>query len=175
MRHTTSILIIQTAAACGFEAGAAHVEWVGSHTDPSTGNLITNYLYLTDDYVFGATTNVQVINGVPDSFSFSPPPRRCCSGQLARAFRTVGLLFSRSPIRTPTLTGRLLPRRSTPMSPRPIRLDELTTLPSRVQITANELNLQDAIITGQNYLSITASNQFDGSPGCADRRAVFRH
>ena len=42
----------------------------------------------------------------------------------------------------------------------------LTTLPSRIRITATqELNMTDAIMSGQNYLYLSATNQFDGSAG----------
>jgi len=41
----------------GFQPGAAHVQWAGSYTDPATGNPVTTYLYLTDDYLEGTLTN----------------------------------------------------------------------------------------------------------------------
>lgn len=65
------------ATIASLDAGAAHVEWVGAYTDAATGNSATNYLYLTDDYELGATTNAGLtlapINqgaGVPENYTF---------------------------------------------------------------------------------------------------------
>jgi hypothetical protein len=54
------------------------------------------------------------------------------------------------------------PTNATPTNPG----GALTNLPGRIQITAsNELNLGLAIISGQNYMSLWAPKQFDGSVG----------
>ena len=47
------------AGVLGFAPGAAHVEWVGQYLDAGfRGDVCQSYLYLTDDYVLGASTNV---------------------------------------------------------------------------------------------------------------------
>ena len=44
----------------------------------------------------------------------------------------------------------------------------LTNMPGRIEISAaNELDLSYAHIAGPNYLSVQASNQFDGSAGAS--------
>jgi len=158
-------LVTQTNLA--FAAGAAHVEWVASYTDAASGNTINNYLYLTDDYALGATTNDLIIQGVPLNFSFATSPTplipfvpnsqsfaplpngfmsnnyACFFGSLAAS--TVGTNVS---FRNPHGT--------------------ITNLPGKIWITAsNELNLAFTTMSGLNYLNLNCTNQFDGSPGAA--------
>src|SRR6202000_61649 len=55
----------------GFGAGDAVIEWSGTFQDPVSGNFFGNFLYLDDDYVLGASTNVVLLNnGYPDNFTF---------------------------------------------------------------------------------------------------------
>lgn len=148
-----------------FAPGAAHVEWVGTVDDPATCGTATNYLYLTDDYVLGASTNVFIYNGTPDNFSFVTSPTPLLSGPVAPGFYNV---FPSGTITNPYsyFDGQLIsttaPTNATPVNPS----GAITNLPGRIQITANnELNLGLVAISGQNYLSLTATNQFDGSIG----------
>lgn len=61
--------------------GFAHVEWVGTYTNPATGQPVTHYLYLDDDYVAGSSSNILSFGssglGVPWNYSlltcFYPP------------------------------------------------------------------------------------------------------
>ena len=147
-----------------FAPGAAHVEWVGTVNDPATCSTTTNYLYLTDDYVLGASTNVFIYNGTPDNFTFVTSPTPLLSGPLAPSFTS----FPSGVITNPYsyFDGQLIvtttPTNATPTNPG----GALTNLPGRIQITAsNELNLGLAIISGQNYMSLWAPKQFDGSVG----------
>lgn len=150
----------------GFEPGAAHVEWVGTYTDPASGNPITDYLYLTDNYLFGASTNVAVINGVPDNFTFITSPTQ--------------LLFGPTPIGVPvfpdafmsnnyavmfgTLTASTVSTNASLVNPS----GNVTNLPGAIKISANNtLNLAYSTISGLNYLSLNCTNQFQGSPGAA--------
>lgn len=38
--------------------GFAHVEWSGTYVDAASGQVVTNYLYLDDDYVQGSSSNL---------------------------------------------------------------------------------------------------------------------
>jgi len=154
-------------ATFGSEAGAGHVEWVGSYTDPATGNLHTNYLYLSDNYAFGATTNVALVGGVPDSFSFVTSPTPLVNPINAVPAGFVNGLFPNQAFTNPYayFNGTIIPTTVATNISTQNPHGTLTNLPGRIQITANNLNLQNTIIGGQNYLSLVASNQFQGSSG----------
>jgi hypothetical protein len=153
------------AGALGFAAGAAHVEWVGTYINPATGAATTNYLYLTDDYVFGATTNVALINGVPDNFTFITSTTPLLANPTAAGFQNVftpGILTNRYSYFNAQLVSTTAPTNATPANPS----GALTNLNGRIQITASgELNLAQAQISGMNYLALTSTNQFDGNVG----------
>jgi len=155
---------IDTALDSGFGAGSAHVEWVGAVDDPATCNTATNYLYLTDDYVLGASTNVFIYNGTPDNFSFVTSPTPLLFGPLAPFFPGFpsGALTNPYSYFDGQLIATTTPTNATPANPS----GAITNLPGRIQITAsNELNLGLASISGLNYMSLTATKQFDGSVG----------
>jgi hypothetical protein len=149
----------------GFAPGAAHVEWVGAVNDPTTCGTTTNYLYLTDDYVLGASTNVFINNGAPDNFTFIASPTPLLSGPVAPGFFNVfpsGATTNFYSYFDGQLISTTAPTNATPLNPS----GAITNMPGRIQITANnELNLGLVLISGQNYLSLTATNQFDGSVG----------
>ena len=153
-------------ATLGFEAGSAHVEWVGTSVDPASGNVQTSYLYLTDNYRFGASTNNQVIGGVPENFSFFTSPTPLLVNPTPAGF--LNNVFSFQNISNPYayMNGQILATTvSTNISPANPH-GTLTNLPARFIINASqELNLDNAVIGGQNYLSLNAPNQFDGSSG----------
>lgn len=157
------------AATTNLGSGFATVEWDGPYINSSTGQTLTNYLYLNDDYVAGSATNVPVINGVPDNFVFTQSgtpfvigPTNA-SGYPAGIFQPPGVTVTNSYsyvdaqlISSTTATN---PSLSNPSG-------ALTNLPGRIQINASgELDLTLAQISGPNYLSLTATNQFDGSAG----------
>ena len=148
-----------------FGPGAAHVEWVGTVNNPATCGTATSYLYLTDDYVLGASTNVMMANGTPDNFTFVTSPTPLLSGPIAPLFYNG---FPNGAITNPYsyFVGQVIvttvPTNVTPANPS----GALTNLPGRIQITANNaMNLNLAAISGLNYMSLTATNQFDGSAG----------
>jgi hypothetical protein len=153
----------------GLGGGAATIQWVGTFVNPSTGIVSTNYLYLNDDYVLGASTNVTLINGIPSNFTItvggpntSLPTATATSlsgfpypsGVLTNVYSYADIQL----IPTSVATGPTVTNPS----------GALTNLPARTEITANqELNLAEANINGQNYLSLTCTNQFDGAAGAA--------
>lgn len=156
----------------GLDAGAAHVEWVGSYTDPATGLSSTNYLYLTDDYALGATTNAGLTlfpvnqgTGVPENFSFVTSPSPLFGNPTPAGFQNVftdGYITNRYSYMNGQIIPSTVATNITGTNPH----GTIPNLPSKIIITANNrLNLQNAIIYGENYLALTATNQFDGSAG----------
>ncbi|HEX3857365.1 MAG TPA: hypothetical protein VHY30_08725 [Verrucomicrobiae bacterium] len=153
-------------AGIGFGNGSVTIEWVGSYQDAASGNFFNNYLYLNDDYALGATTNVALINGYPDNFTFTESSTQLPIGVVPAppGFLNVfpsGTLTNRYAFANVQLT-------STTVSTNSIQdaNHSITNLPGRIQISAaNELNLDLAQITGPNYLSVQSTNQFDGSGG----------
>jgi hypothetical protein len=149
----------------GFEGGAAHVEWMGLTVDSATGNAQTNYLYLTDNYVYGASTNNFVYGGVPENFNFFTSPTPLLANPITPGFMDVftDAFMSNS---YAYMNGSILASSVSTNVSATNPHGTLTNLPGRVMITASqELNLDQAIIGGPNYLSLTATNQFDGSGG----------
>lgn len=149
----------------GFGVGAAHVEWDGGYQDPATGNMLTNYLYLTDDYALGASTNVAVINGVPDNYTFVTSTTPLMAGPTPAGFLPV---FTDAYITNPfsymngTIVAGSAATNASPANPS----GAITNLTGQVYLAGtNDLNLNYATISGQNYLSIYSPTQFEGSAG----------
>lgn len=69
-------------SATAFGGGNVTVEWITSYTNYATGLPIYNYLYLNDNYVLGASTNVALAGtpGYPDNFTFIESPVRLNPG-----------------------------------------------------------------------------------------------
>jgi hypothetical protein len=150
-------------AGLGFGSGNVTVEWTGSYQDVATGNYLKDYLYLNDNYDLGASTNVMLINGYPDNFTFTestvklinqtPAPVQFYNNFPAGTI-TNRYAFANVQLVAGTASTNTIPNLS------------VTNLPGRVQINASsELNLALAQITGPNYMSVQSTNQFDGSPG----------
>jgi len=146
--------------------GCVNIGWSANTVDPASGNPVNNYLYLTDDYLWGGSTNVAVLaNGQPDNFVFSTSPNP--------------LLFSPAPsgfvnefpnIVTTNLfaymNGSLVPSTITTNASGWNPSGNITNLPSAIKLSAaNTLNLAYTTISGPNYLSLFCTNQFQGSPG----------
>ena len=150
----------------GLGSGEVNIEWAGSYVDPATGNPATHYLYLNNDYVQGASSNVMVIGGVPDNFTFTGSATQVFAGTPAAsgffnvfppgAITNSYAYVNAQPISTSVTTNASGTNPS----------GALTNLPGRIQINAGrELNLALAQIVGPNYLSLTSTNQFDGNDG----------
>jgi hypothetical protein len=153
-------------AGFGLGSGEANVEWVGSYVDPATGNSATHYLYLNDDYVWGASTNVSVVGGLPNNFTFTESANRLFAGTLTASgflnvFPNITLSNYYAYVNA-QLVSTSVPTNATVSNPH----GALTNLPARIQISASrELNLALAVIAGPNYMSLTCTNQFDGNTG----------
>ncbi len=148
-----------------FNGGDVTVEWSAPYLDAATGITYTNYLYLTNDYVLGASTNVAFNgNGIPDNFRFSSSPTPLPQGV---APATAGFLnvFTADPV-TNGYSFADAQMIATTVSTNQIDNRSMTNLPGRVEISASQqLNLAAAQISGPNYMSVQAPVQFDGSPG----------
>ena len=152
--------------------GQAHVEWVGTYQDPSSGDTFTNYLYLTDDYVQGSQTNNFVYpgplnNGYPYNFSFATSTSELLTGQpqIQSGFQNV---YADQSITNPYayMNGQVIASTISTNITSSNPFGGVTNVVGRIQVSAShELNLNNAVITGLNYLSIQATNQFDGSAG----------
>lgn len=141
-----------------FDTGAAHVGWAGFYQDPATGLYTTNYLYLTDDYIYGAEANDQVFAGVPENFTFTTSPTPLLDTPTPQGFLNVfvdEILTNRYAY----MNGQIVPTTVQTNG-------TLSNTPGRIQISASKhLNLANAIISGQNYLSVVSTNDFQGSSG----------
>ena len=149
----------------GFGSGSVTIEWVGSYLNVADGTTLNNYLYLNNNYILGASTNVVInANGIPDNFTFVESPTRILTGvpPAAAGFSNV---FPSGALTNAYSFGNAQ-MISTTVSTNGIQDQSITNLPGRIEISAaNELNLAAARITGPNYLSVQSPHQFDGSPG----------
>ncbi len=146
--------------------GGATIEWTGTYLDAASGSTMANYLYLNNDYIIGSSTNAGgVYNGIPGNFFFYTSPSPLNYGLPTPP----SLFFNYLPIgATVTNTYSYVDAQliSSTVGTNAIANQAITNLPGRVQITASkDLDLSLAEITGANYLSIQATNQFDGSAG----------
>lgn len=142
--------------------GAFNIEWVGTYRDPSTGQINTNYFYMSDDPVARRDTNNLPFRDPPDFFFqesntrlipddtvfavpgyVNPAPQNAVSND----FSYVSVRPSAALVDTNVTVGQ---------SP--------TNLPGRVQLLASRtLNLANARITGPNYVSLISTNHFQGN------------
>jgi hypothetical protein len=147
----------------GFGNGSVTIQWAGSYLDPASGNTYSNYLYLNDDYVLGTTTNVLPILGVPINFTFT-------ASQTPLAFLGLPTAPGFLPLYPPGGITNVYDvanvQLSSGVSTNTVANNSITNLPGRVQITGDSnLDLTLATITGQNYISIRSTNQFNGAGG----------
>lgn len=149
----------------GFEAGAAHVEWVGNYTDPASGNPNTSYLYLTDDYEAGTGTNAGVgLNGMPGNYQFLVSSTPLLLNPTPQSFTLFpfGPITNNYSVMFGTLNANTVVTNSSVLNPS----GNVTNLPAAIKLSSsNTLNLAFSTISGANYLSINCTNQFEGSPG----------
>ena len=149
----------------GVDNLTATIQWAGSYLDPANNIIITNYLYLNDDYILGASTNVLPISVPPVNFTFTESTTPEDFTGLPPA--TPGFFAIFSPTNTVTNyyafgNMNLLASPDTNNLPN----HSITNLPGRVQIYAdNYLNLSNAQVTGENYMSLVSTNDFAGSGG----------
>jgi hypothetical protein len=146
--------------------GTATIEWAGGYQDSASGLQQTNYLYLNNFYELGASTNVFIINGVPNNFTFTESTTPIAAGAIATSgfnniFQPDTVITNPYSYVAAKFSSTSVATNASPTNPS----GAITNLYGRIQITAsNELSLAGAQITGQNYMSLVAPNQFNGSP-----------
>ena len=147
-------------------SGEANVEWVGTYTDPATGQAATHYLYLNDDYVAGSATNILKYGdpgtGVPGNFTFETTTTPLALGTAITSAFPTGIL---NPDNTTNniysyVSAQLIPTSTSTNGT--FGVIALTNLPGRVEITATKsMNFSQSSISGMNYLLLRSTNQFD--------------
>lgn len=145
--------------------GTATIEWVGTYLDPASGNTISNYLYLNNNYIRSTSTNLFLFNGVPDNFTFtsSDVPFDFGFAPTPEGFVDNIFPFTQVTNRYSYANAQLI---SSSVDTNSVVNHSITNLPGRVEISADSsLNLANAVISGMNYLSVQSSNQFEGSQG----------
>jgi hypothetical protein len=149
--------------------GAATIEWAGNYTDSSTGTANTNYLYLNNDYLLGASTNVFVFNGIPDNYTFFSSPTQVPLGAATASGFPPNIIQPFGAIVTNTynyVDAQLLATTVSTNASVSNPSGDLRNITGRLEITADDdLDLNLALISGANFLSLTATNQFNGSDG----------
>ena len=144
--------------------GDVTVEWIGTYLNFATGQMVTNYLYLNDDYVAGAQTNVPIgPGGWPANFVLTQSPTELVTTQ---PFPPQFPVFDPGAItNNPYVFGGFFGNGTSATNVSAINPSgSITNLPGSVRIVASrELNLSAAQITDPEYLSLTATNEFDSS------------
>lgn len=146
--------------------GFTTVGWAGSYIDPATGQPATNYLYINDFYIRGANTNNPVINGVPSNFTFTElnQPALFTVNPATPAYPAIvpGVVTNNYSYVDAQLVATTQATNASPINPS----GALSNLTASIRINAaNSLDLSLAHITGDNYLSLTSTNQFNGAQG----------
>jgi len=149
-----------------FTQGAVVVEWVYTLENPFTGSVVTNYLYLRDD--FGSTTNLLTVptnstprrpvnytlfnrttpdSSLPSAAAVTSPPGVFTPGTVPNDYAAWAVDLTAASATIPPLGG-------------------INLMPGRVEISAEEtLNLELARIATPNLLSLESPNHFEGSAG----------
>lgn len=154
-----------------FGNDGALLQWTGTFVDPATGQTSTNNLYLFH-YYFNSTNFLPIVtfnttpqNGIEEyqNYVWDQTSALSPGNVTAPGFQNV---FNDSNITNiyeffnSQLAGTTAGTNVSTANPS----GALTNLPARIQIAASQdLNLSNAIISGENYLSLMASNQFDGN------------
>lgn len=160
-----------------FDNEGALIQWSGTFADPATGQTDTNYLYLYHYYPgsFGLTNLFPVLSvGTPaqpgfiSAFNYlwsQATPNPGLTGPTAAGFQNIfndNVVTNVYEFFNANLTGTTVATNASGLNPS----GSVTNLPNRLVINAShELKMDLAQISGQNYMSLTATNQFDGSPG----------
>lgn len=160
-----------------FDNEGALIQWSGTFLDPATGLTDTNYLYLFHYYPgsFGLTNLFPILSaGTPaipgfiSAFNYlwsQPTPYPGLPAPNTPAFPNNFpdfIITNTYEFFNGNLLGTTVSTNESGLNPG----GALTNLPNRLIINAShELKMNLAQISGPNYVSINATNQFDGSPG----------
>jgi len=158
----------------GIDDGTVTIQWAGSYLDAANNVIVSNYLYLNDDYALGASTNVLPLTTLPRNFTITEAgtpenflPLQPATPGFFPILTPSGPLTNFTPDATVTnfyvyANMNLLASPDTNNLPN----QNVTNLPGRIEIRAdNYLNLSNALISGQNYMSLVSTSNFAGSGG----------
>ncbi|HTR40226.1 MAG TPA: hypothetical protein VMH87_01245 [Pseudomonadales bacterium] len=145
-------------------SGDVTVEWEGTYLNYATGQTITNHLYLNDDYVAGAVTNVPIgPGGYPDNFVLTQSATELVTSQPSLPQFPVfdpGIVTNNPYVFADFLGNGVGATNVSVINPS----GSITNLPGSVRIFASHtLNLSAAQITDPGYMSLNATNEFDNS------------
>ena len=143
------------------------IEWIGSYVDSATGTVLTNCLYLNDRTDL-STNNFVSAAGVPDNLNLISSHTPIFIGPASAPNFPPGLASNLGVVTNfySYLSAQLISTTEATNASQSNPSGALSNLTDRIYITANrELDLTLARITGPNYLSLMATNQFDGSDG----------
>ena len=142
--------------------GTFYVEWVGTYTDPATGQTGQRYLYLNSAPAVTQSTNILKYGnpgtGVPGNYNIFASATSQNLGTPDPAGFVNGLLDSDD------ITNNIYSYVDAQLitTSTPTNGVALTNMVGRIEITAsNQLNLAKTTLSGMNYLSLKSTNQFD--------------
>lgn len=153
----------------GFGNGFTTIEWVGSYTDPITGLPGSHYVYLTDDYVQGSSTNIlnYISPGIPNNYGFFEQTTPLLLGvPQPTNYPSIGGFGQPFPpgqeVNTNIYSYVNAQLVASTVSTNSVVGGAITNLPGRFELVAsNELNLSLATLSGMNYLLLKSTNNYD--------------
>jgi hypothetical protein len=151
--------------------GLATVGWTGVYTNNATGQTATNYLYLQDEPVLVFSNNVSLVKvatsingGIPNNYTIEGSQTPLLSGPTAAGFNVVFPSGSVTNFYS-YLQAQLIP---TTVPTNSLVMTNVSAIGGRIEINAGkELQLNNAQISGANYMSLAATNEFDGNLGAS--------
>ncbi|MCL4788249.1 MAG: hypothetical protein KJ070_15895 [Verrucomicrobia bacterium] len=170
LRNTNSAVLNNVYFPSAPFLGQIAVEWQGVHTNPLSGALLTNFLYLTDTFgTFASNSLLTTFNYygqetfVPANYNFfrggrlnfgTPDSPGQAGGFFLNTIATNEYSAYRAILAPTTVLPSSLPGPNA----------QLTNIPGRIEIAAEAvLDMTRARISGLNYLGIKATNHYAGS------------
>jgi hypothetical protein len=151
------------------EQDIAEVQFTGSGVNPATGLPFNSYIFFENDYAAGAgNPAISASTGIPNNFLFEISDTPLLTGTgLASGFLAITnqVAFSN---RYSFVDVHCLPTTVDTNTPSNQLTNYLDVLPGRIDINVNgNLNLTGAQISGQNYLSVNAPQEYDNVAGAS--------
>jgi hypothetical protein len=143
------------------------VEWTGVYTNNATGIRLTNFLTLNNFYELSGSSNISIGPGnIPINFSFSQGTKPNTNQPTASAFPTPNVFIPG--VVTNIYAFVTADFNLGSVSTNTIQNHAVTNLPGRIEISAdNVLDMSLSQISGPNFVSVTATNNFAHSVGTA--------
>ena len=151
------------------ESDYAYVQFAGSGVNPATGIPFNNYILFGDNYASGANNpGISASTRIPNNFSFQVSTTPSITGSSA----VPGFVPLVNPAAISNYYSYVevhcLPTTQETNTPSTELTNYLSVLPGRIELIASSnLDLTGAQISGQNFLSISATNQLANIVGAA--------